>query len=301
MKTRTLLVVALALVAAAATPLAQVFRAKSDLVVLQVAVHNKKSEPVADLAQTDFKVWEDGAPQDVRFFVSWDQPVAIGLVVDNSASMMPKRREVVEAADQFVQGSNPEDHAFIVNFNDRVSFGLPDGMLFSSNQDVLRRSLASIGASGQTALYDAVAVGLDRVAMSSLDQRVLVVISDGTDNRSRLSYKTVLDRALKSNAVIYTVGIFDMIEGGNRKALKELATATGGLAFFPEKLTEVRGVLERICLDVRHRYTIGYHSTNSKRDGVFRKVKVSAFEHGGKRALEVRARSGYVAGADPAP
>jgi Ca-activated chloride channel family protein len=288
-------IAALACVAASATPLAQVFRAASDLVVLQVAVHNRRDEPVADLTKNEFSVWEDGVAQEVRFFDSWDQPVAIGLVVDNSASMMPKRREVVEAAQAFVKGSNPDDHVFTVNFNERVSFGLPDSVLFSSDPDVLHRAVSTIGASGQTALYDAVSVGLERVAMSSLDQRVLVVISDGTDNRSRLPYKDVLQRAMRANTVIYAVGIFDPIDGGNRKALKELATTTGGMAFFPEKLDEVRAVLDRICLDVRHRYTIGYVSTNHKRDGAFRKIRVTAVDRERRRPLEARARTGYLA------
>ncbi len=288
-------IAALACVAASSTPVAQVFRAQSDLVVLQVAVHNNREKPVANLTQNEFMVWEDGVIQEVRFFDIWDQPVAIGLVVDNSASMMPKRREVVEAAHAFVRGSNPDDHVFTVNFNERVSFGLPENVLFSSDPAVLHRAVSTIGASGQTALYDAVSVGLERVAMSSLDQRVLVVISDGTDNRSRLQYKDVLQRAMRASTVIYAVGIFDPIDGGNRKALRELASTTGGIAFFPEKLDEVLEVLERICLDVRHRYTIGYMSANHKRDGAFRKIKVSAVDRARRRPLDARARTGYLA------
>jgi VWFA-related protein len=289
---------ALACVAGSSTSIAQVFRAASDLVVLQVAVHNNKEEPVADLTKAEFRVWEDGVPQEVRFFESWDQPVAIGLVVDNSASMMPKRKEVVEGAHAFVRGSNPDDHVFTINFNERVSFGLPEGMLFSSDPAVLHRAVSTIGTSGQTALYDAVSVGLERVVLSSLDQRVLVVISDGTDNRSRTQYKDLLQRAMRANTVIYAVGIFDPIDGGNRKALRELASTTGGIAFFPEKLDEVRTVLDRICLDVRHRYTIGYVSTNHKRDGAIRKIKVSAVDRERRRALDARARTSYLAAGD---
>lgn len=289
-------IVVLASLFASSAVLAQVYRAQSDLVVLQVAVHNRRAEPVANLTQREFRVSEDGVFQEVRFFGSWDQPVAIGLVVDNSGSMIPRRQEVVAAAEAFVKGSNPDDAVFVVNFNERVSYGLPDRVLFSSDPVVLQRALGTIRASGQTALYDGVSVALDHVAKSTLDQHVLVVISDGADNRSRTPYKSVLDQALKSKAVIYAVGIFDEIEGGNRKPLRELASVTGGMSFFPEKLEEVREVLDRICLDVRRRYTIGYVSTNAKRDGTFRKVKVDAVDTEKRRPLEARARGGYFAG-----
>src|SRR5438309_3064084 len=119
-----------ALAAGSATLLAQAFRAQSDLVVLQVAVHDRHAAPVSNLAETDFRIAEDRAPQDIRFFVSEDRPVAVGLVVDNSMSMWNKRREVVAAAEAFAHSSNPHDAMFLVNFNEEVSFGLPSGMAF---------------------------------------------------------------------------------------------------------------------------------------------------------------------------
>ena len=275
--------------------LAQTFRAQSDLVVLQVSVHDRHSKPVPNLTKDAFRVREDGVRQEVRFFVSEDQPVAIGLVVDNSTSMTPKRADVIEAAEAFVRASNPEDALFTVNFNEHVSFGLQPPVEFTSDRAVLREALLTIGARGQTAMYDGIAVGLDRVNESPLDRRVLVVVSDGKDNRSRLSFEDVLARALRSNAAIYAVGFFDEVEGGDRPALERLAETTGGLAFFPEELRDVGRVLEQISLDVRHRYTIGYSSTNPKRDGTFRKVTVTAIDPDGGHQLRVHARSGYVA------
>ncbi len=279
--------------------LAQTFRGQSDLVVLQVAVHDRHSAPVGDLTAADFQVFEDQVPQEVRFFVSEDRPVAVGLVVDNSMSMFNKREEVIAAAEAFARSSNRQDEIFTVNFNERVSFGLPSQIPFTSDLAVLARALLTITAGGQTAMYDGIAAGLDHLNESALDQKVLIVVSDGKDNRSHLDFGNVLERAMRSNAVIYSVGIFDDVEGGDRKALRQLADTTGGLAFFPGKVPDIATALDRISIDIRHRYTLGYVSTNSRRDGTFRKIKVVALDRATRKPLDVRVRSGYVAGMEP--
>jgi Ca-activated chloride channel family protein len=277
---------------------AQAFRAQSDLVVLQIAVHDRHAAPVADLTASDFRIFEDQVPQAVGFFVSEDRPVAVGLAVDNSMSMFNKREEVIAAADAFARSSNRQDSIFTVNFNERVSFGLPAQWPFTSDLEMLHRALLTIAAQGQTAMYDGIAAALDHLNESSLDQKVLVVVSDGKDNRSHLTFNDVLERALRSNAVIYTVGIFDDLEGGDARALRRLADTTGGFAFFPQKVPEIGTALDRISVDIRHRYTLGYVSTNARRDGTFRKIKVMALDHSTRKPLDVRVRSGYVANID---
>lgn len=296
-KTRTLVLFPAILLAALAgvSTFAQTYRAQSDLVVLQVSVHDLRAKPVADLTKDEFRILEDGVFQEIQFFVSDDQPVAIGLVVDNSGSMEPKRREVIAAAEAFVRASNPEDALFLVNFNEHVSFGLPEETPFTSDLAVLRGALGTIGARGQTAMYDGIAAALDRITHAPLDRKVLVVVSDGDDNRSRLGLEEVYDRAMRSSAAIYTVGIFDTLEGGNRKALERLAEATGGLAFFPEKIPDIRRVLDQICLDVRHRYTLGYVPANTRIDGTFRRLEVTAVDRERREPLRVHARTGYFA------
>jgi VWFA-related protein len=251
---------------------------------------------VSDLTSAAFHIFEDEAPQTIQFFVSEDRPVAIGLVVDNSTSMYNKRDAVIEAAAAFADSSNRDDQLFLVNFNEHVTYGLPEDLPFTSDLGVLRQALQTIGARGQTALYDAVSVALDHLTQSKLDQRVLIVVSDGGDNRSRLSFDEVLGRALRSNVVIYTVGLVDVDQdSGNKKALTRLADATGGFALFPAKLAEVRTVLQQISIDVRHRYTIGYISTNPRHDGTFRQVRVTAIDPIRHAALQAKARPGYLA------
>jgi Ca-activated chloride channel family protein len=274
------------------------FRAQSDLVVLQVAVHDRRAAAVTGLPREAFLVYEDDTPQDIRFILNEDRPVAVGLVVDNSLSMSTKRQEVIASAEAFARSSNPSDELFTVNFNERVWFGLPEGTPFTSDLSVLHDALLRLSAIGKTAMYDGLAAALDHVNTSALDQKVLIVVSDGGDNQSRLDFNGIQERALRSNAVIYSVGIFDdAVGGGDRKALQRLADSTGGVAFFPTQVREIGDALNRIARDIRHRYTIGYVSTNTRRDGIFRKIKVIAVDQKTHRPLQVKVRTGYL----PAP
>ena len=273
---------------------AQSFRAQSDLVVLQAVVMDRHSDVVADLTREEFRVYEDGRPQTIRFFVSEDRPVAVGLVVDNSLSMLNKRSEVIAAADAFGRSSNPGDALFTVNFNEHVTFGLPRDVAFTSDLAVLHDTMSQIQARGKTAMYDAVAAALDHVATGPIDDRVLIVVSDGGDNSSRIDFRAVLERAQRSNAVIYSIGIVDDLSGDvDRRALQRLASATGGLALFPENVKQVRPMFERIARDIRHRYVIGYVPDNPRTDEGFRTVRVAAFDRASRKPLQVRSRNGY--------
>jgi VWFA-related protein len=202
------------------------FHSQANLVVLQVAVVDKDSM-VPGLSQQQFVVFEDGVRQEIRFFVREDRPVAVGLVVDNSTSMMNKRTAVAAAAEAFARSSNPDDALFTMNFNERSWLGLPENMPFTSDRSILHDTLAGLQAKGTTALYDGLSAALDHVVLSPLDRRVLILVSDGGDNGSRLELREILDKVRRSNAVIYTVGVFDDISGGDRKALKAIASASG--------------------------------------------------------------------------
>src|SRR5260221_9173886 len=146
----------------------QVFRGQSDLVVLQVAVHDGRAVPVANLTQAEFRVFEDGAPQDIRFFISEDRPVAVGLVIDSSMSMSAKREHVIAAAEAFARSSNPSDALFTVSFNEDVWFGLPADTPFTSKVTELHDALSRIAARRQTAMYDRLAPALDHLNANPL-------------------------------------------------------------------------------------------------------------------------------------
>ena len=267
-----------------------------DLVLLPTTVLNKKGGFATDLHQEDFDIFEDNVRQTVRLFRSDDIPVTVGLVIDHSGSMQHKMPDVLTAADAFVRSSNPEDQMFVVNFNERVTLGLLPGTPFTDQASELETAIRRAPASGETALYDAVDVAVEKLKSGNRNKKVLVVISDGGDNASVIDMHQILTKAEQSDVLVYAVGIFDDSDPDQKPAvLKRLAHETGGEAFFPANLSEIPGICENIAKEIRHQYTLGYVSTNS-RSGGRRAVRVVA--HAPGRDLTVRTRSGYIAGGE---
>jgi Ca-activated chloride channel family protein len=271
------------------------------LVVLEATIRDREGHAVPQLKREDFAVFEDGRPQEIRLFRHDDTPVAVGLVIDHSGSMKEKLDEVTAGARAFVRSSNSRDQMFVVNFNETVSEGLPKGVRFSDSVEQLGAAVWGQPAAGTTALYDAIIEGLTRLQEGAREKKVLIVISDGGDNASKAPLDRVLRMAEQSNAMIYTIGIFEPDDPDGKPAvLRRLAHQTGGEAFFPEKITEAVEICERIAKDIRDQYTIGYSSASEKRDGTYHKIRLTAHAaKGGK--LSVRTRAGYsAAGAFPA-
>jgi len=266
-----------------------------DLVVLPIAVHDRQGRYVPDLLQQDFEVYEDRLPQQIKLFRHEDIPVIAGLLIDHSGSMRSKLAQVTAGAGTFVRFSNPQDQMFVVNFNEKVSLGLPEGIPFSVNANELERAIWRAPAGGETALYDAIIVALKRLQTGNRDKKVLIVISDGADNASVHRLAQVLEMAEQSSVLIYTVGLFEPEDrDANPKVLSHLAKATGGEAFFPDKLSEVVEICGGIAHDIRNQYTIGYVASNSARNGAYRTVRVVA-RAPGQGKLVVRTRTGYIA------
>ena len=264
-------------------------------VLLHATVRDRKGAPVAGLNRENFQVFEDGVLQPIKHFSHDDIPVAVGIVIDNSGSMRPKRAEVIAAALAFAASSNSQDQMFVVNFNEHIRFGLPRGVLFTDKPDELRSALSTAKADGKTALYDAVAVALEHLKQGSRDKKVLVVVSDGADNASKNTKQQMLDLAIRSNAIIYALGIYEADDPDRSpQVLSELTKAGGGEAYFPESLSDVVPICERIAHEIRNQYTLSYIPTNQKPDGKYRSIGVRAATPGG-RGLHVTTRAGYVA------
>ncbi len=280
-------------------------------VVVHATVLDKKGHMVDDLRQDDFHVFEDGAPQSLTHFAHADVPVTMGIVIDDSGSMRDKRQAVNAAALIFAKTSNPQDQVFVVNFNDVYYLDTPGD--FATTIEDLKSALDKIDSRGGTALRDAVIASLDHLKLGNRDKKVLLVITDGEDNASRYSLTELMERAQKSNAVIYTIGLLGSDETSNlfkirggeahraAKVLKELAEATGGEAFFPKSLDEVESTCRGIARDIRNQYTLVYRPTNLKKDGTFRNIRVDAFLPHTKNKLVVRTRPGYFAPKSQSP
>jgi len=265
------------------------------LAVLPVSVTDHKNHRVSGLKKENFHVYEDGRPQAITLFEDKDAPVTVGLVVDNSLSMQPKRPAVIAAALAFAGSSNPQDEIFVVNFNQAIHVELPQGVPFTRNPAELRSALSNITASGQTALYDAIAVALDHLKQGTGGKKYLIVVSDGGDDASRHSLSDTLAMARSSDAAIYTVAILnENFTDENPGVLRKLSKATGGEFFSPDSVSDVVDTLKLIARDIRQQYTLGYVPDNQAVDGKFRSIRVIASAPDGRK-LFVRTRAGYLA------
>jgi len=275
------------------------YRIRTDvnLVVLHATVLDQRGKLVPDLRAENFRVHEDRVEQKLALFKYEDIPVTAGLVIDNSGSMRDKREKVNTAALTFVRTSNPDDEVFIVNFNDDYFLDLDKD--FTSDINEMKEALERIDSRGSTALYDAVIGSLDHLKKGKRDKRVLLVVTDGEDNASRKSLEATVQEAQQSEAVIYTLGLLGTekkrAQKNARKALAELAQATGGLAFFPESVEDAEAICSQIAHDIRNQYTLAYYPTNARKDGTFRLVQVEVIPPRGRGKLSVRTRSGYYA------
>lgn len=234
-------------------------RTTARLVLLDVSVKDSKGGFASGLTREKFKVYENGRLQEITEFANTDIPVTVGIIVDESGSMRPKRPEVIAAALSFITSSNPQDEIFVLHFNENVYSGLPESVPFSDDIKVLRSALWLRQPEGRTALNDAILSGLEHLSKGRRDKKTLVLISDGGDNVSTHTWKDVEKAVLGDIATIYTIGIFDEDDPDRNPAmLKKLAQISGGEAFFPQKLEGIGPICEQIAKDIRTRYTIGY-------------------------------------------
>jgi VWFA-related protein len=267
-----------------------------DEVLLNCAVVDEKGRLGTDLSRGDFRIWEDGMPQTTTSFLHQDQPVSLGILVDNSGSMLDKRAAVNAAALNLLRASNPQDSTFIVNFSE-MAF-LDQG--FTSDIGALDRGLSHFDSKGVTAICDAVAASADELAQhGKLPKQVLLVITEGADNASRLELEQAIRRVQGlGGPVVYTIRLLfgaDKEESGRaRSALEKLSAETGGIAYFPRSLGDVDSVAAEVAHDIRDQYTVGYRSSKPANVEVYRVLRVEANvpKHG---KLIVRTRKGYYA------
>src|SRR5438105_5139164 len=280
-------------------------RAEVDEVVLHATVVDDRQRLVTNLDRNAFTVFENGQAQPITSFRHEDVPVAVGILVDDSASMRDKRPAVSQAALNFVRSSNPEDRVFVVNFSDPQDIYIDAE--FTASVPKLKEALENIDARGETAIYDAVAASADHIMKQQgidrrLEKKVLLVTTDGWDNGSVHSLEQAVRRVhVGVRPTIYTIGLLDEdSKKRGKRALKELAEQTGGVAYLldPQDLGQVDAVTQQIARDIRTQYTIGYKKSPNAASG-YRSIKVQARARGYKD-LQVRTRSGYFPGQEQA-
>jgi Ca-activated chloride channel family protein len=276
-----------------------VLHADVDEVLLNCTVVDEKGQTANDLHQRDFRVWEDGVEQTVNSLQRQDQPVSMGILVDDSGSMIDKRGIVNLAAMRLLKASNPGDSVFVVNFADKAY--LDQG--FTSDLVALNRGLNRNDPRGMTAMYDAVAASADQLAHHATKRKqVLLIITDGGDNASELNLEQTVRRVQNlAGPVVYTIGLlFDngRVEAERtRQALERLSEETGGVAYFPPSLDDMNAVAAQVAYDIRNQYIVAYHSSKPVNLGGYRSVRVEARSPSHQR-LSVRTRHGYFANTD---
>src|ERR1700680_4823878 len=276
-------------------------RVDVNLVVLHTTVLDDRGRVADGLKQENFRVLEDKVEQKLSVFKREDIPVSMGLVIDNSGSMRDKRPRVNQAAITLVEASNPQDEAFVVNFNDDFYLDLDKD--FTNSVPELKEALERIDSRGSTALYDAIIGSLDHVRRGSKNKRVLLLVTNGEDNASHSSLEKTIREIQKTDTVIYTIGLLSEESKKNAKrakrALEQIAQASGGIAFFPENVDDVHSICEQVAHDIRNQYTLAYYPTNIKRDGTFRSVQLEVIPPRGRGKLVARTRNGYYAPGGP--
>jgi Ca-activated chloride channel family protein len=271
-----------------------VFKKRVEEVVLHATVVDEQKHLVPNLDRSAFSVFESGVQQTITSFHRDDVPVEMGIVIDNSGSMREKRDKVNEAVLNLIRESNPDDRVFVVNFSQ-------DGYLdqdFTSDLNLLRGALQKVSMRGSTALYDAIVASSVHLKNNpALDNKVLLVITDGRDNASRETLQEARLRLQQQNGpTLYAIGLLgDGLDLKDQQVLDALAESTGGAAFFPHTLDELDNISRTIGHDIRSRYTIGYRSNNPKQDSGYRTIHVDA-QAPAYRRLTVRTRTGYYAG-----
>jgi VWFA-related protein len=266
----------------------------SELVALPVRVTDAKGNVVSGLALQDFSVFEDGRPQKLTLFQQEDAPVTVGLVVDHSRSMGPKLAGVTAAVSAFAHSSNPQDEMFVVDFNDDVWLQILGGKPFTHSADDLEKEIAAVSARGRTALYDAVAEGLNHLRFGHCEKKALIIVSDGGDNASHQKFSQILDLAQRSQVLIYSIILEGDGQEENPGALRKLSKSTGGISYSPSSKETIASISALIARDLRDQYTLGFAPDKSTNDASFRKIQVKVSAPG-RGNLRVRYRPGYFA------
>jgi Ca-activated chloride channel family protein len=270
----------------------------TDLITFTVTVTDNYGRYVSGLSKNAFTVLDEKRPQEITFFSDDDSPVSVGVIFDVSGSMSgDKVKRARDALSKFIQTSHNSDEYFLIAFNQRAQ------LLLDKTRDgnAVLDKLTFIQTRNNTALYDACYLGVEKVQRGTHPKRALLLISDGQDNNSRYTFNELRRLLKESDVVLYGIGILGGGDAGSELGmggqgiLDELASVSGGKAFFPRNSAEMDDIFEQIALELRHQYSIGYKPTNFSNDGHWHKIKVKVTPPRGLPRLFVRSKEGYYA------
>lgn len=275
-------------------------RVDVDLVLVPATVTDRMNRPVMDLDKRNFGIFEDDEPQQIRYFVAEDEPISIGLILDVSHSMTNKIDTERDAVTEFLKNANPQDDYFVISLSSHPQL-IADT---TESLDDIQRQLALVIPAGDTALLDAIHLGVAKMRGARYQRRALLIISDGEDNHSRYTMKETKSLVQESDVLVYSIGIFDSVpvpvfktidEKIGQRLLVEITEASGGRTISADKRAKVPELAGVISRELRQRYVIGYKSSNTVHDGKWRKIKLRVTGEAGEPQLRTYYKRGYIA------
>ena len=272
-------------------------RVNVNLVQVPMTVTDPMNRLVTGLEKANFALYDNNAPQTIKYFSSEDAPLTIGIVFDLSGSMSSKFVRARKALTEFLRTSNPQDEFFVVGFNDRPSVIVD----YTSDPDDVEARMVMLKPENRTALIDAVYLGVDHLRQAKYERKALLIISDGGDNRSRYTEGELRRVVRESDVEIYSIGIFDSYAPTTEEVLgpellKDICEMTGGRLFnVGNDVNDLQDIATRISAELRNQYVVGYTPSEVRHDGNWRKLKVRLLPPPGLPQLTVHFRQGYYA------
>jgi|SRR5271157_1374341 len=274
-------------------------RIDSNLVLIPVTVTDPMNRFVTGLEKENFKVFDEKKEQAVTQFSSEDAPLSVGVIFDCSGSMGHKLEKSRLAVTQFFKTANPEDEFFLVQFNDTANLIQP----FTTNLEEIQNRLTFTQSKGQTALLDAIYLGLHEMKKARNPRKALLLISDGGDNNSRYTEGEIKNLVKEADVQIYAIGIYETGAGRGRTPeesagpalLTEIAEQTGGRQYSVDNLNELPDIAAKIGVELRNQYILGYSPQGQARDGKYHHVKVTLVQPRNMPVLRAFFRQGYYA------
>lgn len=276
------------------------FRSAIDVVSMSVTVTDSTNRYITDLTEKDFEIFEDGVKQELTLFNRSNLPVALSLLIDTSSSMEDRMVTAQNAAIGFVRKLRPTDLGEVIGFDSRAEVL----QKFTSDTAELETAIRKTVAGGSTSMNNALYIslkGLKKIPIRQEDEirrQAIILLSDGEDTSSLVTFEDVLDLARRSETAIYAIGLMENAAAGQSKgfreatyALRQLANDTGGRAFFPSDVKSLASVYGQIYDELSSQYTIGYTSKNPRRDGAWRRLVVRV----NRPNVQARTKQGYFA------
>jgi VWFA-related protein len=272
-------------------------RVDTNLVLIPVSVSDPLNRPVTGLERENFRLYEDKQERKITAFSMEDEPVAVGLVFDTSGSMGDKLRQSRLAAHTFLRTSNPEDEFFLVEFDNSPRLAVP----LTSNPGAIENRLVFTKSSGSTALLDGLMLALHEMRKSGKNKKALLLVTDGGDNSSRYTEAEIKSVLTESDCLVYAIGVFESNlagrppeEAAGPDLLAKIAESTGG-RLYPASPSELPDIAQKIGVDLRNRYVLGFSPASQQRDGRYHRVQVVVVPPRGLPPLRAHWRVGYYA------